>query len=196
MTEKTTKRDFYNYFSQNLIKGFVYLLVLIGLIVLFKSLFKDQYDALEHQVSDNYVLMMGIFLVSEIIVGILPPELFMIWSIDDPGFAYTFIVIFMALFSILAGWINYRLGRLISRKEFFMNLFKKRFKLEKYKKRYEQYGSGLIIVAALTPLPFALISLLTGTLSYPQNKYLLFASFRIVRFVVYGILIWNLEGVI
>lgn len=196
MTDKTTKRDFYNYFSQNLIKGFVYLLVLIGLIVLFKSLFKSQYDALEHQVSDNYVLMMAIFLVSEIIVGILPPELFMIWSIDDPGFAYTFIVIFMALFSILAGWINYRVGRLISTKEFFMNLFKKRFKLEKYKKRYEQYGSGLIIVAALTPLPFALISLLTGTLSYPQNKYLLFASFRIIRFVVYGILIWNLEGVI
>lgn len=196
MSEKSGNRDFYNYFSRNLIKGFVYLLVLIGLIIVFKSLFKSQYDALEHQVSDNYVLMMGIFLVSEIIVGILPPELFMIWSIDDPGFAYTFIVIFMALFSILAGWINYRLGKFISTKEFFMNLFKKRLRLKKYQQRYEQYGSGLIIVAALTPLPFALISLLTGTLAYPQKKYLIFASFRIIRFVVYGILIWNLEGVI
>lgn len=196
MSEKSEKQDFYNYFSRNLIRGFVYLLVLIGLIVLFKSLFKNQYDALEHQVSDNYVLMMGIFLISEIIVGILPPELFMIWSIDDPGFAYTFIVIFMALFSILAGWINYRLGKFISKKEFFMNLFKKRLRLKKYQQRYEQYGSGLIIVSALTPLPFALISLLTGTLDYPQKKYLVFASFRIIRFVVYGILIWNLEGVI
>jgi membrane protein YqaA with SNARE-associated domain len=196
MSEKREKRDFYNYFSQNLIKGFVYLLVLIGLIILFKSFFRTQYDALEHQVSDNYMLMLVIFLVSEIVVGIIPPELFMIWSIDDPGYAYTIIVIIMALFSILAGWINFRVGKVISTKEFFLNLFQKRFKLKKYQKRYEQYGGGLIIVAALTPLPFALISLLTGTLAYPQRKYLIFASFRIIRFVVYGILIWNLEGVI
>lgn len=194
--EMSEKRDFYNYFSQNLIKGFIYLLVLIGLIVLFKSLFRSQYDAIEHYVSDSYMFMLIIFLTSEIFVGIIPPELFMVWTIDDPWYYYTSAVTFMALFSILAGWINYRIGLVISSKEFFMNLFKKRLKLDKYKQRYEQYGSGLIIVAALTPLPFALISLLTGTLSYPQRKYLIFASFRILRFVVYGILIWNLGGMI
>lgn len=192
----SNKRDFYNYFSRNLIKGFVYLLVLIGLIVLFKSLFKSQYDAIEHLVSDSYLLMLIIFLISEIFVGIIPPELFMIWTIDDPWYYYTLAVTFMTLFSLLAGWINFRIGRAISKKEFFLNLFKKRLRLKKYQQRYDQYGGGMIIVAALTPLPFALISLLTGTLSYPQRKYFIFASFRIIRFVVYGILIWNLHGVI
>lgn len=188
------KRDFYNYFSQNLIKGFIYLIVLVGLIILFKSYFKSQYDTLEHWVSDDYLLMLLIFLISEIFVGILPPELFMIWSIDDPGAAYTIIVIVMALISILAGWINFLVGKKISTKRFFRKMFTRR--LRKYQKRYEQYGGGFIIVAALTPLPFALISLLTGSMSYPVRKYFIYASFRILRFIVYGIVIWNLEGVI
>ena len=190
------KRDFYNYFSQNLIKGFIYLAVLIGLIVLVKSLFKSQYDAIEHAVSDSYPVMFVIFLISEFFVGIIPPELFMAWNLDEPWYYYVLAVTVMTFVSLFAGWLNYRLGMFISTKEYFMDLFKRRFKLDKYKKRYEQYGSGIIIVAALTPLPFALISLLTGTLSYPQRKYLIFASFRIIRFVVYGIVIFNLGGVI
>ncbi len=159
-------------------------------------MFKNQYDALEHAVSDSYYLMFLIFLVSEFFVGILPPELFMIWSTDDPWHYYVTAVTTMTMVSLFAGWLNYRLGRVISKKEFFLNFFKKRLRLEKYQKRYEQYGSGIIIVSALTPLPFSLVSLLTGTLSYPQKRYFIFASFRIIRFVVYGIIVWNLEGVI
>ena len=191
---ESSKKDFYNYFSQNLIKGFVYLIVLIGLLILFKSYFKTQYDTIEHWVSDDYLLMLVIFLISEILIGILPPELFMIWSIDDPGHVYTIIVIVMALLSIGAGWINFGIGKVISSKDFFDRFFNKR--LKKYQQRYDQYGAGFIIVAALTPLPYSLISLVTGSMDYPIRKYLIYSSFRILRFVVYGIVIWNLEGVI
>jgi len=189
-------KDFYNYFSQNLIKGFIYLLVLIGLIIVFKSTFKSQYDMIEHAVSDSYYLMFFIFLISEFFVGILPPELFMIWSSDDPWHYYVTAVTTMTMVSLFAGWLNYRVGKKLGEKEFFMNFVKKRLRFKKYQERYEQYGSGLIIVSALTPLPFALVSMLTGTLAYPQKKYLMFASFRIIRFVVYGIIVWNLHGVI
>ncbi|MFY0592031.1 VTT domain-containing protein [Roseivirga sp.] len=190
------KREFYSFFSKNIIKGFIYLIVLIVLLILFKSYFKSQYEIIEYAVSDSYYLMFFIFLVSEIFVGILPPELFMFWSLDDPWHYYITAVSTMTMVSLFAGWLNYRLGRVLGKKEFFLNLFQKRLKLKKYQQKYDQYGSGLIIVAALTPLPFALISMLTGTLAYPQKKYLLFASFRIIRFVVYGIIVWNLDGVI
>ena len=191
-----SKREFYSFFSKNIIKGFIYLIVLIGLLILFKSYFNNQYESIEHAVSDSYYRMFFIFLVSEVFVGILPPELFMFWSSDDPWQYYVTAVSTMTLVSLFAGWLNYRLGRILGQREFFMNLFQKRFRLKKYRKKYDQYGSGLIIVAALTPLPFSLISMLTGTLLYPQKKYLLFASFRIIRFVVYGIIVWNLHGVI
>lgn len=191
---ESNKKDFYNYFSQNLIKGFVYLIVLIGLLILFKSYFKTQYETIEHWVSDDYLLMLVIFLISEVLVGILPPELFMIWSIDDPGQTYTIIIIVMALLSIGAGWINFGIGKVISSKAFFDRFFNKR--LKKYQERYDEYGAGFIIVAALTPLPYSLISLVTGSMDYPIRKYLIYSSFRILRFVVYGIVIWNLEGVI
>lgn len=191
---ESNKKDFYNYFSQNLIKGFAYLAILITALILFKNYFKSQYDIIEHWVSDDYLLMLVIFMISEVLVGILPPELFMIWSIDDPGHIYTIIVIVMAFLSIGAGWINFAVGKVISSKEFFHRFFDKR--LQKYQQRYDQYGAGFIIVAALTPLPYSLISLVTGSMDYPIRKYLIYSSFRILRFVVYGIVIWNLEGVI
>ena len=188
--------SFYNYFSKNLIKGFVYLVLLIGLIVLFKSLFRHQYDAIEHAVSDNYYLMFLIFLVSEFFVGIIPPELFMIWSSDDPWYHYITALTVMVIVSLFAGWLNYRLGKVLSGRQFFLDFFEKKLKFRRYQQRYEQYGGGIIIISALTPLPFALISLMTGTLSFPLKKYLIFASFRIIRFVAYGMLIWNLHDVI
>jgi len=191
-----SKKDFYNYFSRNLIRGFAYLVVLIVLVILFKSYFKTQYDYLEHTVSDNYYLMFFIFLLSELFIGILPPELFMIWSSDDPVTYYITAVTTMTFVSLFAGWINYRFGLYVGEKEVFLNLFSKRFRLAKYRKRYDEYGAGLLIVAAVTPLPFALISLLTGTLRYPQKKYLIFSSFRIIRFVIYGFIIWEIHGVI
>jgi membrane protein YqaA with SNARE-associated domain len=188
-------KDFYNYFSQNLIKGFIYLGLLITLIIVFKNYFKDQYDVLEHWVSDDYSLMLVIFLISEIFVGLLPPELFMVWSVDDPGAIYAVIIIAMALISIMAGLINYWVGKKISTKPFFQKLFMKK-RLKKYQNQYDQYGGGLIIVAALTPIPYALICLLTGSLSYPIRKFIIFSSFRILRFIVYGLIIWNLGGMI
>lgn len=191
---KKQKKGFYSYFTKNLIKGFVYLAVLVLLLILFKNYFQEQHDAIEHWVSDDYSLMLVIFLISEIFVGILPPELFMIWSIDDPIDIYTLIVAVMAVISLLAGWVNYWIGKKISTKEFFHRIFKRR--LRKFQKRYEQYGGGFIVVAALTPLPFSLISLFTGSMSYPAEKYFIYSSFRVLRFVLYGILVWHLDGVI
>ncbi|MFT6828654.1 MAG: membrane protein YqaA with SNARE-associated domain [Roseivirga sp.] len=190
---ESNNKDFYNYFSQNLIKGFIYLAALITMIVLFKNYFKVQYDIIEHWVSDDYVLMLVIFLASEIFVGLLPPELFMVWSIDDPGLVYSIIIIAMAIISLVAGLFNYWVGTEISNKPFFKKLFLKK-RLKKYQKQYDQYGGGLIIVAALTPIPYALICLLTGSLKYPVRKFLMFSSFRFLRFIVYGLIIWNLEG--
>ncbi|WP_422353924.1 YqaA family protein [Roseivirga pacifica] len=187
-------KDFYNYFSQNLIKGFIYLGLLIAALVIFKSYFESQYDALQHWVSDDYWLMFIIFLISEIFVGIVPPEVFMVWTKDDPATLYVWVIVAMTVLSLLAGWINYSIGKLISSRRFFRRYFKRR--LRKYSERYEQYGSGFIVVAALTPLPFALVSLITGALSYPSKKYLLYSSFRVLRFVVYGLIIWNLGDVV
>ena len=186
-------KDFYNYFSKNLIRGFIYLIILIVGVILLKRYFTTQYDALEHFISDDYWLMFTIFLISEVMVGIIPPELFMIWTKDDPAILYEWVIIVLTVLSIAAGWINFYFGNKIGEMVFFRRFFGK--KLKKYRNQYDQYGGGIIIVAALTPLPFALISLIAGSLAYPVKKYLIFSSFRILRFVVYGLIIWNLSSI-
>lgn len=190
------RKAFYTYFTQNLLKGFVYLIVLIGLVMLFKNYFSVQFDAIEHAISDSYPKMFLIFLISELFVGLIPPELFMVWTLDDPLHYYILSILVMTVVSIFAGWLNYRFGRFIANREFFLNLLNRRLRLKKYQKRFEQYGSGIIIVSAVTPLPFALISLLTGTLSFPQKKYLFLSSFRVLRFIAYGIAIYEVGGLL
>lgn len=164
--------------------------------MLFKNYFSVQFDAIEHAISDSYPKMFLIFLISELFVGLIPPELFMVWTLDDPLHYYILSILVMTVVSIFAGWLNYRFGRFIANREFFLNLLNRRLRLKKYQKRFEQYGSGIIIVSAVTPLPFALISLLTGTLSFPQKKYLFLSSFRVLRFIAYGIAIYEVGGLL
>jgi membrane protein YqaA with SNARE-associated domain len=55
----------------------------------------------------------------------------------------------------------------------------------------KKYGLFLIIVAALTPLPWAAISLLVGSAGYPSKRYLKYALFRFLRFAIYGYIIFQ-----
>jgi membrane protein YqaA with SNARE-associated domain len=55
----------------------------------------------------------------------------------------------------------------------------------------QKYGVFLILVAAITPLPWSAISMLVGSLHYPSKKYLLWALARFIRFAVYAAIIWE-----
>jgi membrane protein YqaA with SNARE-associated domain len=61
----------------------------------------------------------------------------------------------------------------------------------KYWPMFRKFGSALIIAAALTPLPWALISMLVGSTEYPLKRFSAFALFRVLRFAVYGYIIFQ-----
>ena len=55
----------------------------------------------------------------------------------------------------------------------------------------KKYGIFLIIVAALTPVPWSATSLLVGSAGYPSKKFLKYALVRILRFAVYGFIVFQ-----
>ena len=131
-----------------------------------------------------------IYIASEFFFGLIPPELFMIWAINKADINhYVLNVAFFAIVSYTLGYATFLIGQFIRSRVTF------RYIRIKFLKRQwpllRKYGLFLIIVAALTPLPWSAISLLVGSAGYPSKKYLRYALFRLLRFAVYGYVIFQ-----
>lgn len=131
-----------------------------------------------------------IYIASEFFFGLIPPELFMIWAINKADINhYILNVAFLAIVSYALGYVTFLIGQFIRKRVTFrymrMKLLKQQWPL------LRKYGLFLIIVAALTPLPWSAVSLLVGSAGYPSKRYLRYALFRILRFIVYGYIIFQ-----
>ena len=135
-------------------------------------------------------IIYSIYLVSEFFFGIIPPELFMIWAYNKSDLAHYFLnVSFFGAVSYAMGYLNFLIGGFLYKRVFF-RYFRKKF-LKDVWPLVNKYGIFLIIVAALTPVPWAAVSLLVGAAGYPSGRYLRYAVFRILRFAVYGYVIYQ-----
>lgn len=135
-----------------------------------------------------------IYIASEFFFGIIPPELFMIWAVNKADINhYVLNVSFFAIVSYALGYVTFLIGRFIHKRITFRYI---RIKLLKQQwPLLRKYGLFLIIVAALTPLPWSAVSLLVGSANYPSKKYLRYALFRLLRFAVYGYIIFQTHDI-
>jgi membrane protein DedA with SNARE-associated domain len=175
---------------RNLIRGFIWLaIIVVGYIFLRKN-YDFSLEAILGPVYDQPTIVYLIFLSSEVIFGIIPPEFFMIWSLrsEDLG-NYTENVIALSAISYVAGIIGFLIGEYLNNTQFYKEMKKRVF--GKFEEHLNNYGGFLVIVAALTPIPFSGIAMLVGSVRFSFRKYLWFSLFRFLRFLVYGIIIWE-----
>jgi hypothetical protein len=180
------------FFVKNFLKGLLILAVIITLYLLAKRYFDI----------DSYMLYLGqwpflvylTFTLSEIIFGIIPPELFIIWVIQN-GIVGNFIadVFLLATMSYLAGVFGYFLGK-EAKKWRFMDSIMGKYVL-KYSRYMRRYGGFLIVIGAMTPLPFSAVCMLMGTSGYEFKRFLYLSLMRFVRFGIYGWIIWQTTAV-
>lgn len=134
--------------------------------------------------------MFLIFITSEIIVGIIPPEVFMIWALRNGDVSeYVFLILLLSVLSYLAGLTGYCFGRYLNTTLLYR--FIRRKFLGKLERMLNMYGLYIIIVAAITPLPFSGVCMLVGSVKYPVKKYILYSALRFARFAVYSWFIWK-----
>ncbi len=171
-----------NFFLKNLLRGILWLIVIVAVYLLARkfNIIDEEWMAQNLSPAAVYTLFVG----SEVVFGIIPPEWFMFWSIKVGLFdSYFLDVAFLAVLSYIAGVLGYFIGANL------LNINKYTFlqnKVGKYRPMLEKYGGFLIIVAAMTPLPFSAIAMLVGSADYKFKNYLLFSLFRFVRFGMYG----------
>jgi len=132
--------------------------------------------------------ILAVFFLSESLLGLVPPELFIAWSGKS---AYPiFYLSLLAAASYLGGIVSYFIGVSITK----IPAVKKQMELNlaKHIRNTRKWGGFLIIVGALLPIPFAMTSIAAGFIRFPFVSYLMFGLLRFVRFYLYALVIFEM----
>jgi hypothetical protein len=194
MEKKEFLDDKTRFLIRNILKGFLYLAVLIGIFFLVKSYFSEE-ERMEWfgSIYDNVLLVMAVFVTSEILFGIIPPEIFMLWSLKTGLIGSYFSSIgLLSIISYLAGFFNFTMGKLAKSHSRILN--SKNRIIRKYGVLFEKYGAHLVVVACVSPIPFSAIALLAGAGGMDKKKYLWYSLLRILRFFVYAYILYKIEA--
>jgi membrane protein YqaA with SNARE-associated domain len=167
----------------------IYLLIMIPAVLAGKYLidFNAIFSFITTRFSD--MLVFTVFFISESFLGMIPPDLFVIWAtkFENP----LLIMTLLGVLSYIGGIISYYIGHwLLKSKK--IKAYSERV-LDKYINLVRKWGGAFIIISALFPFsPFSLVVIAVSVFKYPFRMYLLFGLSRIVRFVIQGIMYLNM----
>lgn len=131
--------------------------------------------------------VLAFFFVSETILGLIPPEIFIAWSgkMDNPWLYLGL----LAILSYAGGLISYWIGVTITKIPKIHDYMNR--KMETQLKNSRKWGGFLIIVGALLPLPFSISCIAAGIINFSFKNVMIYGSLRLLRFVIYGLIIFN-----
>jgi len=182
---RNKKKGLYDYMWKTALKIIlIYLAIMIPAILISNYLldFNAVFDFITTRFKDWVVLV--IFFVSEVILGMIPPDFFVIWSSK-----FTSPLLFLTILGVLSyagGAVAYYIGVLL--------LKRKRIKeyservLSKYINMVRKWGGAFIVISALFPFsPFSIVVIAVSMFKYPFRLYLIYGLARIARFLIQGI---------
>lgn len=184
------RSEFHQFLYNNLLRAGIWLLLVVVMIILWNRFVPDDFLTWIKVYTSNPIPIYVVFLTSETIVGILPPELFVGWALSFEDIGYITNVAFLAVISYTAGLLAYFMGRWLRRFRF-VQLRMRSKKVRKYVHYYQRWGGLLIIISAITPVPFATVSLISGTFKFSIWKYLVYSASRFARFALIAYIVFK-----
>lgn len=177
---------------KNLLRGLLWFAVIITAYILASKDIKVYQEEI-NSIGDRMPLLLGIFTVSEIIFGLIPPELFMlIWQSKGVLSEYVINLSYLTVISYGAGILGYYIGRYFSRTLIYQRISDRY--LKQYERQLKTYGIYLVLVGAVTPVPFSATCMLAGSVNIPFRNFLIVCISRVLRFAVYGWMVWRVPG--
>lgn len=177
---------------KNLLRGLLFFAVIITAFILLEEYIKANFQSHIDDIRSNPLLLFGIFTVSEIVFGMLPPEFFMmIWILDHiplPGYVLNLVI--MTVISYAAGVLGYWIGKTFSKTGFYQDHVREKY-LKQYEKQMKKFGGYLVFVGAVTPIPFSAMCMMAGSVSMNLRSFLLICITRVLRFALYGWMVWS-----
>jgi len=177
---------------KNLLRGLIFFAVIITAFILLEEYIQDNFQSHIDEIRSNPLLLYGTFTVSEIVFGILPPELFMmIWILDHISIeGYLLNLAVLTVISYGAGVLGYWIGKTFSKTRFYQIHLREKY-LKQYEKQLKKFGGYLVFVGAVTPIPFSAMCMMAGSVNMPFRPFLLICISRVLRFALYGWMVWS-----
>lgn len=179
---------FYSFLKDTAFKG-GYLIALFVAVVFLLDTFVVDINLLLSNLVESFspLAIFSIFLISESILGLLPPEVFIAWA-SKSSFSYLYLFT-LASISYLGGVISYFIGGRLFLIPAVKNYVE--VKIAKHIVNLRKWGGVFVVLGAISPLPHSMVSMACGIIKYNFKHYLLWSLFRYIRFLVYALIIFQ-----
>jgi membrane protein YqaA with SNARE-associated domain len=177
------RTGFYLFVWESIKKAFLPILIVVVGVFLFNKYVYDINEGLE-TITETFskVGVLITFFLSETLLGLIPPEIFIAWSGKTESPILNLAL--LATLSYLGGLLSYFIGKtalkIKSIKEYL------EVKMAENLKNTKKWGGFLIVAGALLPLPFSIACLAAGMIKYSFKNVVLFGLFRFGRFAAYA----------
>ncbi|MCM4160789.1 short-chain dehydrogenase [Antarcticibacterium flavum] len=180
---------FYKFVGKSVKKAIIPILIVVAAVLALDFYVLDLNKVLA-TVTETYppAGIILVFLLSESVLGLVPPELFIAWA--GKSLYPIFYLSLLAAASYVGGIISYFIGVSITKIPAIHRQME--VNLAKHIKNTRKWGGFLIIVGALLPIPFAITSIAAGFIRFPFMSYLMFGLLRFVRFYLYALVIFEM----
>ena len=177
---------FYSFLKTSAYQG-LFMVVVFVLLLMAVNFFIIDINLLINNILVTYSpkIVVLCFLISESILGLIPPEIFILWS-SKSGSPLLFLFA-LATASYIGGAVSYFIGMRIS----LMPAVSKHVerKIKQHIINLRKWGGLFIVLGAISPIPHSIVSIGAGLIDYKFKYYLLWSLFRYLRFVIYYLII-------
>jgi len=161
--------------------------ILIGLVLFEKFTPGITFYFAKYSLIVSNEIILGVFFLSETILGLIPPDLFIIWA---KKFTHPYaVVLLLSVLSYLAGLLAYYMGVKLGGFRKISHVINVKF-ADQFR-MLRNWGGLIIVIAALLPLPYSTMCLGAGMLKYSLKALLILGLFRIVRFFAYAAVLYQ-----
>jgi membrane protein YqaA with SNARE-associated domain len=179
---------FYDFIFTGVKKSIVPLFIVLTILLIINYKFINLTQLIENLTKNmNTSSIFVFFFISETILGLIPPDIFIAWSKTTTTPLINLSI--LAILSYSGGILAYFIGKSLLKFNNIKEYVEIKFKI--HIKNINKWGGWLIAVGALLPLPFSISTLVAGMVSYSLRNTLIFALLRFLRFVIYGAVIYN-----
>ena len=180
--------QFYSFIKSTAFKGAIVAIIFILLLLFVDSFIVDIGSLITNLVETcSPLVILSVFLLSESLLGLLPPEIFIAWASKSSN-SYLNLFLLSSI-SYIGGIISYFIGNRL----FLIPSVKDHIELKiaKHIINLRKWGGIFVFLGAVSPIPHSIVSMACGLIKYNFKYYLLWSLFRFIRFLVYALVIFQ-----
>ena len=162
------------------------------MVVLFRHHIKNIVQLFIRCISKSFVFLYSVAFFFSIIFPI-PPDIFLLpLALANPRLAFR-MALFITIFSVFGGLVGYFIGLLFYQQFGYLLLswFGTEDLFAEFSEKYNAYGGLAVFIGGLTPIPYKLVAILSGTTAMPIIEFLTASILaRGLRFFFIAIIIY------